>query len=320
MKAIRIQEFGGPEVMRLEEVAEPVAGAGQVLVRIQAAGVNPVDAYIRAGQHKQRPQLPYTPGTDAAGTVAAIGEGVRSVKVGDRVYLAGTLTGAYAEAALCDQFQTHALPDGISFSQGAALNVPYATAYRALFQRARAVAGESVLVHGASGGVGIAAVQLARAAGLKVIGTGGTERGRQLVEEQGAHHVLDHRAPDYLEQLMSLTGNQGVNLVLEMLANVNLGRDLNILAHGGRVVVIGNRGIVEIDPRAAMGRDAAILGMSLFNASAAEMASIQAALVAGLENKTLRPIVGREMPLADAPAAHEAVLEPGAYGKIVLLP
>ncbi|MDX6693706.1 MAG: NADPH:quinone reductase [Blastocatellia bacterium] len=319
MKAIRVQEFGGPEVMQLEEAPEPVAGAGQVLVRIHAVGVNPVDAYIRAGQHKQRPQLPYTPGTDGAGTVAVTGEGVERVKVGDRVYLAWTLTGTYAEAALCDESHLHALPDSISFSQGAAVNVPYATAYRALFQRAQARPGESVLVHGASGGVGIAAVQLARAAGLTVIGTGGTERGRQLIEEQGAHHVLDHRAPDYLEQLMSLTGNRGVNVVLEMLANVNLGRDLNILAHGGRVVVIGSRGTVEIDPRAAMGRDATILGMSLFNASAAEMASIHAALVAGLENKTLRPIIGREMPLLDAPAAHRTVLEPGAYGKIVLL-
>lgn len=320
MKAIRIHEFGGPEVMRLEEVPEPQAGAGQVLVRVQAAGVNPVDVYIHSGQHARRPTLPYTPGMDGAGTIAAIGEGVERFKVGDRVYLAGAISGTYAEFALCEQMQVQRLPENISFSQGAAVSVPYATAYRALFQRAHAVSGESVLVHGATGGVGIAAVQLARAAGLKVYGTGGTEKGRQLIEEQGAHHALDHRAPDYLEQLMKLTGNLGVNVVLEMLANVNLGRDLGVLAHGGRVVVIGSRGTVEIDPRATMGRDAAILGMSLLVAPAEDLASIHAALGAGLENGTLRPIVRQEMALVDAPAAHVAIMEPGASGKIVLLP
>jgi NADPH2:quinone reductase len=319
MKAIRVHQFGGPEVMRLEEVPDPQAGAGQVLVRVAAAGVNPVDAYIRSGMYARLPELPYTPGTDAAGTVAEVGEGVQRVKVGDRVYAAGTLGGAYAELALCDQSQVYPLPPSVSFSQGAAVNVPYATAYRALFQRARAVPGETVLVHGASGGVGVAAVQIARAAGLTVIGTGGSEKGRQLVTEQGAHHVLDHHVADYLDQVLSLTGNLGVNVVLEMLANVNLGKDLNVLAAGGRVVVIGSRGTVEIDPRAAMGRDAAILGMALPNASAAELASIHAALVAGLENSTLRPVIGREMALAAAPAAHQAIMEPGAYGKIILL-
>ncbi len=320
MKAIRIHAFGGPEVMRLEEVAGPQAGAGQVVVRVGAAGVNPVDTYIRTGAHARRPDLPYTPGMDAAGTVAAVGEGVRRLKAGDRVYTAATLSGAYAELALCDESQVYPLASGVSFSQGAAVGVPYATAYRALFQRAHALPGESVLIHGASGGVGIAAVQLARAAGLTVIGTGGSERGRQLVKEQGAHHVLDHREADYLDKVLTLTASVGVDVVVEMLANVNLGKDLNVLARGGRVVVVGSRGAVEIDPRAAMNRDAAILGMSLLFASAADLARIHAALVAGLENATLRPVVGREMPLAEAAAAHQAVLEPGAYGKIILLP
>lgn len=320
MRAIRVHEFGGPEVMRLEEVAQPEPGAGQVLVKIEAVGVNPVDAYIRSGMYARKPQLPYTPGSDAAGTVVAAGEGVSRFKTGDRVYLSGALSGAYAEMALCDISQVHRLADSLSFKQGAAVGVPYATAYRALFQRARALPGETVLVHGASGGVGTAAVQLARAAGLTVIGTGGTERGRQLVEEQGAHHVLNHRAEGYLDEVMALTENAGVGVILEMLANVNLGRDLNVLAKGGRVVVVGSRGPVEIDPRATMGRDAAILGMTLFNASAEELASIHAALVAGLENRTLRPVVGREFALGDAAEAHRAVMEESAYGKVVLLP
>jgi NADPH2:quinone reductase len=320
MRAIRVHETGGPDALKLEDVGDLRPGRGQVVVRVRAVGVNPVDTYIRAGIHAVKPPLPYTPGMDAAGDVEAIGDGVARVGVGDRVYVAGTLTGAYAEQALCNESQVHPLPSHVSYSQGAAINVPYATAYRALFHRAKASAGESVLVHGASGGVGIASVQLARAAGMSVIGTGGTDEGRALAAREGAHHVLDHRAPDYLQEVLNLTGGQGVDVILEMLANVNLGNDLKVLAKFGRVVVVGNRGNVEINPRDAMGRDAAILGMTLMNASERELAGIHAALVAGLENGTLRPIVGREIPLADAPRAHEAVMEPGAYGKIVLIP
>jgi len=320
MKAIRIHEFGGPEVLKLEDVPEPRPAAGQVLVRVRAVGVNPVDTYIRGGAHAVKPALPYTPGLDAAGEVEAVGEGVTRLSAGQRVYTALSLTGTYAELALCDQSQCHPLPERVTFAQGACVNTPYATAYRALFQRAKAQPGETVFVHGASGGVGTAAVQLARAAGLRVIGTAGTEEGRRLALEQGAHDVLDHRAPDYLEQLGALTGGRGADVILEMLANVNLDKDLGVLSKGGRVVIIGSRGTVEINPRQAMTRDAAILGMTLFNASPQESAAIHAALGAGLEAGTLRPVVGRELPLSEAARAHEEVLKPGAYGKIVLIP
>lgn len=320
MKAIRVHEFGGPEVLHLEEAPDPNPGPGQVVVRLSAVGVNPVDTYIRAGLHAVRPSLPYTPGTDAAGTIEAVGEGVTRFAEGDRVYTGGTISGAYAEKTLCLESQIHPLPAQISYAQGAAVNVPYATAYRALFHRAQARAGEVVLVHGASGGVGSAAVQLARAAGMTIIGTGGTDEGRRLVKEQGADHVLDHHASGYLDQVLDLTGGRGVDVILEMLANVNLGKDLKILARFGRVVVIGSRGSVEIDPRAAMMRDANILGMTLLNVSEDERAKIHAELVTSLTNGSLRPVVGREFPLAEAARAHEAVLEPGAYGKIVLIP
>ena len=320
MKAIRAHDFGEPEVMRLEEVSDPKCGPGQVLVRIQAVGVNPVDTYIRAGLYSVKPTLPYTPGSDASGTVGAVGKGVKRVKVGDRIYTAGTITGAYAEKALCLESQVHSLPTRVAYSQGAALNVPYSAAYRGLFQRARAVPGMTVLVHGASGGVGIAALQFSRAAGLVVIGTAGTEEGRRLASEQGAHHVLDHRSPDHFEEVLRLTENRGVDVILELLATVNLGKDLGILATGGRAVVIGSRGTVEIDPRDAIGREAAILGMSVFNATERETASIHAAIGAGLENGTLRPVIGQEMPLTDAPRAHRRIMEATALGKIVLLP
>ena len=305
--------------MQLEEIPDLHPGPHQVLVRVKAIGVNPTDAYTRSGTSR-RPPLPYTPGIDAAGVVESLGEGVTGVKVGARVYLSGTISGAYAEQALCEEAQVHLLPEKISFAQGAAIYVPYATAYRALFQLAKAIPGETVLVHGATGGVGIAAVQLARAAGMTVIGTGGTERGRNLAIEQGAHHVLDHRAPNYLNEIQPLTQGRGVDVILEMLANVNLDMDLKALAMGGRVVVIGSRGRIQIDPRDAMTRDASILGMLLFNITQAQASSIHAALVAGLESGTLRPVVGKEMPLAEAPRAHREIMEPGTFGKIILIP
>jgi NADPH2:quinone reductase len=278
-----------------------------------------VDTYVRAGRYNQK-VFPYTPGADAAGVVESVGPGVKKFRPGDRVYTANTLSGAYAEKILCAESQAHPLPGHVTFAQGAALGVPYTTAYRALHDRAIAKAGETILVHGASGGVGTAAVQMARAVGLTVIGTGGTDRGRALVAEQGAHHVLDHRAPGYLDQVMAITEGRGVDIVLEMLANVNLDKDLTVLAKRGRVIVVGNRGRVEIDPRATMARDADIRGMTIMNATDDDLRGIHAAIVAGLENRTLRPVIGKELPLAEAPKAHEAVLEPGAHGKIVLIP
>jgi len=325
MKAIRVHEFGGPAVLKVEDVPDPKAGAGEVLVRVRAAGVNPVDAYIHSGTYARKPPLPYTPGQDGAGEVEAVGAGVTGFKPGDRVYIAGvanTVAGAgtYAERAVCDPSQLHRLPARTAFGQGAALGVPYCTAYRALFQRANARAGETVLVHGATGGVGIAAVELAHARGLTVIGSGGTDKGLAAVREHGADVVVNHREANYTDAIMQATGGNGVNMIVEMAAHVNLDRDLGMLAKFGRVVVIGNRGRVEIDARQAMGRDAAILGMTLFNVTAPEMVEIHAALIAGLDNGTLNPVVGRELPLAEAARAHESVMEPGALGKIVLTP
>lgn len=320
MKAIRIHEFGGPEVLRLEDVPAPKPGPGEVLVQVKAAGVNPFEAYIRAGTYPVKPELPFTLGPDAGGIVAEAGPGVAGIEQGARVYTAGTITGSYAEFALCRSAQVHPLPPNVSFSQGAAVNVPCATAYRALFYRAQAQPGETVLIHGASGGVGTAAVQLARAHGLTVIGTAGTAEGRELVCSEGAHHALDHHSPDYLDKLREITGGRGVDVIIEMLANVNLGKDLTAVARSGRVVIIGSRGTVEINPRDAMSRDAAVLGMTLWNTPEKELAAIHAALVAGLENGTLKPVVGRELSLADAARAHQLLMEPGAHGKIVLIP
>jgi NADPH2:quinone reductase len=320
MKAILVHEFGPPEVMKIAETPAPAPGAGQVLVRVSAAGVNPADTYMRSGAYAVKPPLPYTPGSDGAGVVEAVGEGIKRVKPGDRVYLARTISGSYAEFALALEAQVHPLPERISFSQGAGVYVPYGTAFRALHQVAYARGGETLLVHGASGGVGTAAVQMAHAMGMVVVGTAGTDKGMELVKREGADFVLNHRSTNYQEEIMKVAGGRGANVILEMLANVNLGADLKMLAPHGRVVIIGSRGDVTITPRDLMLRDSSVRAMLLWNITAEQSAEINAGIVAGLDNGTLRPVVGREMALADAPRAHKEVLEPGAFGKIVLLP
>ena len=320
MKAIQVHRFGGPEVLEFQEIPAPKPGPGQVLVRVHAAGVNPYDTYMRNGTYAIKPQLPYTPGSDAAGTVEAVGEGVKKVKVGERVYTAKTVTGAYAEYALALESQVNGLPEKISFEQGAGLWVPYGTAYTALYHHANARSAETVLIHGASGGVGIAAVQWANAQGMTIMGTAGSQRGLDLIKKEGAQYGFDHTKAGYADEILKATGGRGVDVILEMVAHVNLATDLKLLATRGRVIVIGNRGEITINPRELMSRRGSVRGFTLWAATDAEVADIHAAIAAGLENGTLRPIVGKELPLKDAAVAHQDVLAPGSFGKIVLVP
>jgi len=319
MKSIRVHAFGEPDVLKLEEIPDPAAGPGQVVIRAKAIGVNPVETYVRAGKYGPR-DFPFTPGTDIGGIIESVGAGVTQWKKGDRVYSASTLTGAYAELALADSTKIYRLPEKVSFAQGAALGVPAATAYKAAFLRGKALPAETVLIHGASGSVGLFCVQMLRAHGCTIIGTAGSKEGLDLILREGAHHALDHTSADYLTKLMDLTGGKGVELILEMLANVNLDKDLGILARYGRVVVIGNRGRVEIDPRQAMGRDADIRAMTLLIATDQDLRLIHAAIGASLESGALRPIIDSEIPLAEAARAHKEILEGGSRGKIVLIP
>lgn len=317
MKAIRISAFGGPEVLELREVADLQPGPGQVLVRLGAAGVNPVETYIRAGTYAKLPPLPFTPGSDGAGVVAGVGAGVE-FQPGQRVWVAGSVSGTYAEAALCEAGRVFALPDGVTFEQGAALGIPCTTAYRALFQRGGAKTGETVLVHGGTGGVGVAAVQFAKAAGLRVLATGGSEAGRKMLAGIGADAIFDHSAADYADAIRAATDGKGVDVVIEMLANVNLARDLSLLGRGGRVVVVGNRGSIEINPRDLMLRDADIRGVMVSNTPPAELAECHAAIARGLSEGRVNPVIGEGFALSDAADGHRAVLAAGHRGKIVL--
>ena len=317
MKAIVVQDYGEPDVLQIETVADPVPKAGEVVVRLRAAGVNPVETYQRAGTppYNTTP-LPFTPGSDGAGEIAAIGEGVSEWKIGDRVYVyAPKGNGTYAEMIACKSEQVHRLPDSVHFGQGAAMGVPYATAHRALFGKAGAQSGEVVFIHGASGGVGTAAIQLANRAGLVVAGTASDE---DFIEQVGAKYTFNHNAPGYMSDALGATCGRGFDLILEMLANENLGADAEVLAPFGRIVVIGNRGEATVNARAWMMKDATVMGMTLFNVSPAQLREIHADLVAGLESGELRPIIGQVFDLADAAKAQVAVVESESHGKIVL--
>lgn len=320
MQAIRVESPGGPEVLELKDVPDLSPDAGEILVEVRASGVNPVDTYIRSGTYAIKPRCPYTPGMDGAGIVLKAGAGVKNWKGGERVYIAGSKSGTYAQQALCSPDQVHALPDHVSFEQGAAIYIAYATAFRALFHKAQARAGETVLIHGASGGVGVACVQWALARGLDIIATAGSERGLEMLEEMGVKYVVNHSESDAASDILGATCGRGVDVIIEMLANVNLQTDLTLLAQGGRIVVVGNRGTVEINPRELMGREASIMGMVLMSTPEAEAQEIHAAIASGLQSQTLRPLVGTTLPLSDAPRAHEAILHTSAHGKIVLLP
>jgi len=319
MKAVVVSEFGAPSVMKVVEKDVPAPRAGEVLIEVKAIGVNPVETYIRAGTYPRLPELPYTPGGNVAGTILKCGPGVASVKEGERVYSAATVSGAYAQQAICSADEVFALPGNLSYAQGTALGVPAATAWRGLFLRGEGKSGERVLVHGASGSVGQAAVQLALGAAMDVVGTAGSQAGCQLVETLGATCV-DHGAAGYEEELLEATSGKGFDLILEMLANVNLERDLDLLAPAGRVIIIGSRGRIEIDPRATMGKETDIRGLALFSATREETAQTHAALAEAILKGVLSPAVSRELPLDEAPRAHDLVLQDGNGGKIVLLP
>ena len=320
MKAIVVHEFGAPEVMKLENFPTPKAGAGQVVVRIHAAGVNPFDTYMRSGIYAIKPPLPYVPGGEGAGVVHAVGEGVTKWKAGDRVYVGHPITGTYAEYALATESQLHRLPERVSYTKGAGIYVACGTAYHALHHQAKARSSETLLVHGASGGVGIAAVQIGRAMGMTVIGTAGSDKGLELVKHEGAHHAFNHRNAGYTDGILNATNGRGVDVVLEMLANVNLAADLKLLARFGRVIVIGSRGDITITPRDLMARSSSVRGFVLWGISEADEADMIAGLEAGLENESVRPVVGKELSLSEAVRAHKEVLEAGAHGKIILVP
>jgi NADPH2:quinone reductase len=321
MRALVVHNYGGPEVMKIEDIPTPQPGKNEVLIRIHAAGVNPVDTIIRAGHFPPDfLKIPFVLGSDGAGVVEAVGAGVTRFKLGERVFCFTVAQGCYAQYCVVPDHLCWPLPGKLTFSQGSALGVPYFTAYRALFQTGTAKNSKSVLVHGASGGVGLAVCQLARQAGMTVYGTAGTEEGLNLVKEAGAHHVFNHREANYTDKIMEATKGEGVELVVEMVAHINLPKDIALIKKHGIIAIVGSHGPVEIECERLFGKEGAIFGVFCLEMPKNELVEAGAAIARGVENGSLSPFVDKEYPMEKAGEAHKDIMEnKGTKGKLVIL-
>ena len=321
MKAIRVHQFGDSKQLQFEcNVPKPQTKDNEVLIKVRSVGVNPIDSFVRAGSFSPQP-FPYIPGMDFAGTVEQVGSKVTAVKEGDRVYGSTTdgMNNAYAEYVAVKENFVHPLPDELSYSQGAAIPVPYFTAYRALIHLANAQPGETVFVHGASGGVGIAAVQIAHGMGMRVIGTAGTPQGEELVRKSGADHVVNHREEGYIETVRKAVGDKGADIVIENAANKNLKNDIDLVCAGGRIGVVGGLGDISINPLNLLLKEVAVFGVYFFKISSQQLLQTRNAIRAGVEAGWLRPQIWKELPLEKASEAHDLLCSgSGAQGKIVL--
>lgn len=312
MRAVRVAQFGGPEVLKVENnVPVPEPSEGQVLVEVKAAGINPVDTYIRSGTYALKPQLPYTPGVDMAGIVKLVGPTVTRFKPGDRVYAVRTITGVYAEYTVADQNLLGHLAENLTFEQGAGIGVPCFTAYRAVVTKGKAESGQTILIHGASGAVGLACVQIAKARGLTVYGTAGTQEGIDLVVKLGATACFNHREEGYSTKITEATGGNGPDIIIEMLANVNLERDLQLVNKFGTVVVVGNRGTIEINPRLTMQKECMIVGCMLGHTTTEEFMKMHEAVGEGMKAGWVKPYICKEYSLEEAALAHDEVINSG---------
>jgi NADPH2:quinone reductase len=323
MNAIQVHKFGGPEVLEYStNVPRPKPGADDVLVRIKAVGVNPVDVVIRIGGFGPQ-QFPYIPGVDFAGIVEEVGSNVTDLKVGQRVY-GSDLTSpaamkAYAEFISVKHNHVHPLHDNLSFSQGASIPIPYFTAYRALFHHAQTKPGETVFVHGASGGVGIAVVQIASGLGMTVIGTASTPEGQELAKKAGANFIFNHYEEGYLEKVKEAAGEKGINVIVEGIADKNLAKDLGLICKQGRIVIVGGATDIAINPVNIFANEVTVKGVFSYNINDDQLFETREALYAGAKAGWLSPFIWKEFPLEKAADAHTLLKSgAGARGKIIL--
>ena len=322
MKAIHVHEFGAPEVMVLEDAADPTPGAGQILVDVKAAGVNPVDTTFRSGAHplSKSLALPWTPGVDAAGDVVAVGEGVSGFAPGDRVF-GLAVSGAYAEKTLLSSLRTAKLPEGLSYEEGASLPVVLYTAYYALIYKAQLRAGETVLIHAGAGGVGCMGLQIAKAAGARVITTVSSEEKAAFCREFGADVVINYREEDFAERCLAETDGRGVDSVIEMVAVENFGDDCRAVKKYGCIVVLGagtgKNPVGSVNYPPFYSKDIDVRGLSLFNSDPVFPEMVRQ-LNPMLADGRVRASVGETMPLAEAASAHDLLMTGKIFGKIVL--
>lgn len=326
MRAVDVEVPGGPEALSMAEVGDPLPALGDIVVHVAAAGVNNADLLQRAGHYPPPPGAPSRLGLEISGHVVAVGPGAEGLwQVGDRV--AALLDGGgYAERVAVPAAQALPVPDGMDLVDAAALPEAVCTVWSTLAMAARLTAGEWLLVHGGSGGVGTVAVQVGAALGARVAATAGgpdrTERCRRL----GARVVVDHRTEDFVARLREETDGHGADVVLDVIGGAYLGRNVEVLATGGRLAVIGlqkgRRG--ELDLGALLTKRATVLGTTLRSRPASEKAAIVAAVRENvwpmLTDGRLHPVVHARLPLADASSAHELLASGAVFGKVLLVP
>ena len=325
MRAIRIESFGGSEVLKFQESLHiPEPGPKHVLINVKSISINPVDTYIRSGQYSKLPPLPFTPGNDCSGVVERVGTEVCKFKAGDRVYALRSATGTYSTHTLCEDSFVNFLPECVQFREGACLGIAYYTAYRALIQIGGAKPNDLVLVHGASGGVGTACLQLCRMLGIRGVGTVGTEEGRKAAVSSGAETVFNHREEGYVDKLKEFSQtNEGFNVIVENAANINLDKDLELVAAKGCISIVGSKGMasIEVVPRKFMLKECRVNGVFLGNMTPLELSQAHAAILAGAEIQILKPFINQAFELREAAKAHDLLMSgKGGAGKIVLIP
>jgi NADPH:quinone reductase-like Zn-dependent oxidoreductase len=318
---MRAHQPGGPELLRLEDAPDPEPQAAQVCIRVRAAGINPADLVRLAGRLGSVP-FPCIPGTDVAGEVEKLGAGVSHLKPGERVF-GRALTGGYAEKTCLAATEAIPLPPNLSFEEGAAIPIPFYTAWQALHNKARLKAGETVLVSAGGGGVGVAAVQLACIVGARVITTVGSAEKAERIKSLGAHAVVNYKQQDFVEEVQKFTDKKGIDVIIENVAADNMAKDFIAVAPFGRIVVIGTGTGKAADASfpvfMALMKDVSMLGMSLINANAAipEMAK---SLVGLFSEGKIKAVVSKSYPLRDAPQAMNDLLAAKVFGKLVLVP
>jgi NADPH2:quinone reductase len=331
MKAAFLEQPGGPEVIRYGDLPQPAPQAGEVLVKVGAAALNPIDLYIRSGAVAMPLPRPYIPGCDVAGSVAAVGPGVQRFRPRDRVWgsnqgLLGR-QGTAAEYVCVAEEWLYPTPEGVSDKEAAAVALVGITAHLGLFRCAGLRAGETVFVNGGTGGVGSMVVQMARAAGARVITTVGSAEKAELCRSWGADRVINYEADDVPGAVRDFTGGTGVHVWFETQRDPDFARTVELLARRGRMVVVAGR---QARPPFPVGpfyvKDLSLFGFAMFNATADEQRQCAGDINRWLAEKKLRPVIGRTFPLAEAAAAHRFLDENTLHqagtltGKVLLVP
>ncbi len=336
MKAIRIEKYGPPEVLRYSDSPEPELNPGHVRIRVRAAGINFADLLARMGLYPDAPKPPFVPGLEVGGEVEEIAPDVKTLDKGRRV-MALTKSGAYAEKVCVPAGQVVPMPSGMTFEQAAALPVNYLTAYHMLFYMANLRRGERVLIHAAAGGVGLAAIELAKIAGAQIYGTASSEK-FDFARERGLHHPIDYRNQDFEMEVRRLTNGEGVDVVLDAVGGESFEKSYRVLKPAGRLVVFGFSAAVSgprrsllraalpffkrprFDPLRLMRDNRAVLGVHLGRLLPEMVRQEYKALLEYFAEGRIQPYVGKSFQLAEAPAAHHYVHGRKNIGKVLLIP